>query len=192
MRLRFSEHTLVPTSTSPFFFVLIICSSLNRVNIIFYSFTLLQSIFPVRFLTVIFPLFLIRIIYFLFYSFHIAEKDSGFLRIGSLNVRVKKTTEAFSNFLGVGNGTGNTIQQHPHHPHGASTVNLPHQRHHRHHRYPHHHHAPGGMIRNQHHLHPMMMRKSATMTTKNPPSSSMNLPPPGSRASVPINTTKYE
>lgn len=26
----------------------------------------------------------------------------GFLRIGSLNVRVKKTTEAFSNFLGVG------------------------------------------------------------------------------------------
>ncbi|XP_058456702.1 uncharacterized protein LOC131434069 [Malaya genurostris] len=33
------------------------------------------------------------------------EKDSGFLRIGSLNVRVKKTTEAFSNFLGVGNNT---------------------------------------------------------------------------------------
>ncbi|TMW49232.1 hypothetical protein DOY81_005687 [Sarcophaga bullata] len=138
-----------------------------------------------------------------FYSFFIlteikakrkptAEKDSGFLRIGSLNVRVKKTTEAFSNFLGVGNGTGNTIQQHPHHPHGASTVNLPHQRHHRHHRYPHHHHAPGGMIRNQHHLHPMMMKKSATMTTKNPPSSSMDLPPPGSRASVPINTTKYD
>lgn len=30
------------------------------------------------------------------------EKDMGFLRIGSLNVRVKKTTEAFSNFLGVG------------------------------------------------------------------------------------------
>ena len=30
------------------------------------------------------------------------EKDLGFLRIGSLNVRVKKTTEAFSNFLGVG------------------------------------------------------------------------------------------
>ncbi|CAH0385666.1 unnamed protein product [Bemisia tabaci] len=29
-----------------------------------------------------------------------AEKDLGFLRIGSLNVRVKKTTEAFSNFLG--------------------------------------------------------------------------------------------
>ncbi|XP_046677792.1 ankyrin repeat domain-containing protein SOWAHC isoform X3 [Homalodisca vitripennis] len=32
-----------------------------------------------------------------------SEKDSGFLRIGSLNVRVKRTTEAFSNFLGVGN-----------------------------------------------------------------------------------------
>ncbi|XP_072930643.1 uncharacterized protein [Epargyreus clarus] len=30
-----------------------------------------------------------------------SEKE-GFLRIGSLNVRVKKTTEAFSNFLGVG------------------------------------------------------------------------------------------
>ncbi|KAJ9597642.1 hypothetical protein L9F63_011511 [Diploptera punctata] len=31
-----------------------------------------------------------------------SEKDLGFLRIGSLNVRVKRTTEAFSNFLGVG------------------------------------------------------------------------------------------
>lgn len=30
------------------------------------------------------------------------DKDLRFLRIGSLNVRVKKTTEAFSNFLGVG------------------------------------------------------------------------------------------
>ncbi|XP_037977946.2 E3 ubiquitin-protein ligase mind-bomb-like isoform X3 [Plutella xylostella] len=30
------------------------------------------------------------------------RKKEGFLRIGSLNVRVKKTTEAFSNFLGVG------------------------------------------------------------------------------------------
>ncbi|KAL1457064.1 hypothetical protein WDU94_001737, partial [Cyamophila willieti] len=29
-----------------------------------------------------------------------SERDLGFLRIGSLNVRVKKTTEAFSNFLG--------------------------------------------------------------------------------------------
>ncbi|VEN55722.1 unnamed protein product [Callosobruchus maculatus] len=34
-----------------------------------------------------------------------SEKDLGFLRIGSLNVRVKKTTEAFSNFLGVGGGS---------------------------------------------------------------------------------------
>lgn len=41
-----------------------------------------------------------------------AEKDLGFLRIGSLNVRVKKTTEAFSNFLGVGPGT----QRHTSHP----------------------------------------------------------------------------
>ncbi|XP_075228541.1 uncharacterized protein LOC142328613 [Lycorma delicatula] len=32
----------------------------------------------------------------------LAEKELGFLRIGSLNVRVKRTTEAFSNFLGVG------------------------------------------------------------------------------------------
>lgn len=45
-------------------------------------------------------------------------------------------------------------------------------------------------MRNQHHLHPMMMKKSATMTMKNPPSS-MNLAP-GSRASVPINTKKYD
>jgi hypothetical protein len=28
------------------------------------------------------------------------ERDSSFLRIGSLNVRVKRTTEAFGNFLG--------------------------------------------------------------------------------------------
>ncbi|XP_060534507.1 uncharacterized protein LOC132706927 [Cylas formicarius] len=34
-----------------------------------------------------------------------SDKDLGFLRIGSFNVRVKKTTEAFSNFLGVGNNT---------------------------------------------------------------------------------------
>lgn len=33
----------------------------------------------------------------------------GFLRIGSLNVRVKKTTEAFSNFLGVGSSSINPI-----------------------------------------------------------------------------------
>lgn len=34
----------------------------------------------------------------------------GFLRIGSLNVRVKKTTEAFSNFLGVGSASINPIE----------------------------------------------------------------------------------
>ncbi|KAJ8982789.1 hypothetical protein NQ317_018490 [Molorchus minor] len=39
-----------------------------------------------------------------------SEKDLGFLRIGSLNVRVKKTTEAFSNFLGVGGGTVNPVE----------------------------------------------------------------------------------
>ncbi|KAK9882289.1 hypothetical protein WA026_020399 [Henosepilachna vigintioctopunctata] len=38
-----------------------------------------------------------------------SEKDLGFLRIGSLNVRVKKTTEAFSNFLGVGSGSVNPL-----------------------------------------------------------------------------------
>ncbi|KAJ8944033.1 hypothetical protein NQ314_009565 [Rhamnusium bicolor] len=38
-----------------------------------------------------------------------SEKDLGFLRIGSLNVRVKKTTEAFSNFLGVGSGAINPM-----------------------------------------------------------------------------------
>lgn len=42
--------------------------------------------------------------------FNNVEKDLGFLRIGSLNVRVKKTTEAFSNFLGV--GSNNNHQQH--------------------------------------------------------------------------------
>ncbi|KAF7988606.1 hypothetical protein HCN44_001179 [Aphidius gifuensis] len=36
-----------------------------------------------------------------------AEKDLGFLRIGSLNVRVKRTTEAFSQFLGVASSTSN-------------------------------------------------------------------------------------
>jgi hypothetical protein len=50
----------------------------------------------------------------------VAEKDLGFLRIGSLNVRVKRTTEAFSNFLGVGQssdklhktwGSADNIQQ---------------------------------------------------------------------------------
>lgn len=42
-------------------------------------------------------------------TFIFVEKDVGFLRIGSLNVRVKKTTEAFSNFLGVGGGSINPL-----------------------------------------------------------------------------------
>ncbi|XP_014482377.1 PREDICTED: ankyrin repeat domain-containing protein SOWAHC isoform X3 [Dinoponera quadriceps] len=37
-----------------------------------------------------------------------AEKDLGFLRIGSLNVRVKRTTEAFSQFLGVATSSSNS------------------------------------------------------------------------------------
>ncbi|KAL1517009.1 hypothetical protein ABEB36_000829 [Hypothenemus hampei] len=41
-----------------------------------------------------------------------SDKDLGFLRIGSLNVRVKKTTEAFSNFLGVGGGGNVTPTDH--------------------------------------------------------------------------------
>ncbi|RZC32176.1 uncharacterized protein BDFB_009258 [Asbolus verrucosus] len=40
----------------------------------------------------------------------VSDKDLGFLRIGSLNVRVKKTTEAFSNFLGVGSGSVNALE----------------------------------------------------------------------------------
>nr|XP_041631182.1 ankyrin repeat domain-containing protein SOWAHC isoform X2 [Drosophila kikkawai] len=70
---------------------------------------------------------------------HAIEKDLGFLRIGSLNVRVKKTTEAFSNFLGVGNGSG--VAQMPYggaagtgaasHPHHRSR-RASHQRHHHH------------------------------------------------------------
>lgn len=39
------------------------------------------------------------------------DRDMKFLRIGSLNVRVKKTTEVFSNFLGV--GTANSYLSQP-------------------------------------------------------------------------------
>ncbi|XP_059223970.1 uncharacterized protein LOC106091120 [Stomoxys calcitrans] len=116
------------------------------------------------------------------------EKDLGFLRIGSLNVRVKKTTEAFSNFLGVGNGNGSSMPSHHHPPHAVSTASLPHQRPHRHHHYPHHlHHV--GTTRNQHHLHPMMMKKSSTtmITKKN-----MHHLQPGSRASAPINSKQFD
>uniref|UniRef100_A0A1B0AR71 Uncharacterized protein n=1 Tax=Glossina palpalis gambiensis TaxID=67801 RepID=A0A1B0AR71_9MUSC len=108
------------------------------------------------------------------------EKDLGFLRIGSLNVRVKKTTEAFSNFLGVGNG--NAILH--------TTNHLP-QRHQRHHHHTHHLHV--GSMRNSHHLHPMMkanMKKSATMMTPKIPLSFSNKL--GSRASVLINSTKHD
>lgn len=52
----------------------------------------LQVCFVLRYFDVV----LILIIFYF-----ITEKDSGFLRIGSLNVRVKRTTEAVSNFLGV-------------------------------------------------------------------------------------------
>lgn len=44
-----------------------------------------------------------------FRFYYVSEKDLGFLRIGSLNVRVKKTTEAFSNFLGVGSGSVSSL-----------------------------------------------------------------------------------
>ncbi|KAH8405407.1 hypothetical protein KR222_011374 [Zaprionus bogoriensis] len=102
------------------------------------------------------------------------EKDLGFLRIGSLNVRVKKTTEAFSNFLGVGGngamtcGPGGPIevgrhQQQRSHRH-------PHQRHHLH---------ANGTTRDRHHP---TQRASATapygMTS--------------SRSSVPINRNLYD
>lgn len=40
-----------------------------------------------------------------------AEKDLGFLRIGSLNVRVKRTTEAFSQFLGVASSTASNNEK---------------------------------------------------------------------------------
>ncbi|XP_033223983.1 ankyrin repeat domain-containing protein SOWAHC isoform X2 [Belonocnema kinseyi] len=40
-----------------------------------------------------------------------AEKDLGFLRIGSLNVRVKRTTEAFSQFLGVASNTSSNNEK---------------------------------------------------------------------------------
>ncbi|XP_066602254.1 ankyrin repeat domain-containing protein SOWAHC [Prorops nasuta] len=40
-----------------------------------------------------------------------ADKDLGFLRIGSLNVRVKRTTEAFSQFLGVASSSTNNSEK---------------------------------------------------------------------------------
>lgn len=78
------------------------------------------------------------------------------MRIGSLNVRVKKTTEAFSHFLGVGNGNlnaeGNTAttgngghrphqqryRYHHHHHHHHYTQRYGHHHHYNHHHHPHH------------------------------------------------------
>ncbi|XP_054732686.1 uncharacterized protein LOC129240739 [Anastrepha obliqua] len=105
-----------------------------------------------------------------------AEKDSGFLRIGSLNVRVKKTTEAFSNFLGVGNA--HTLS----HTGAASRL---HQRSHRHHPQGHHHHPLGGTTRN-----PMTKTKPLgfeTLGGKSSNKSSNKKLNVSSRASVPVN-----
>ncbi|XP_034103252.2 uncharacterized protein LOC117567402 isoform X1 [Drosophila albomicans] len=106
------------------------------------------------------------------------EKDLGFLRIGSLNVRVKKTTEAFSNFLGVGNGSG----MNPY-GHGAATEATRH--HQRTHRHPHqrHHHPVNGTTRD--HRISQNQRASATV-----PYGMNNIL--GSRSSVPINHNIYD
>uniref|UniRef100_A0A6P4FLC4 Uncharacterized protein LOC108053254 n=1 Tax=Drosophila rhopaloa TaxID=1041015 RepID=A0A6P4FLC4_DRORH len=109
---------------------------------------------------------------------HAIEKDLGFLRIGSLNVRVKKTTEAFSNFLGVGNGSGvapmgygsgggTGAASRPHH----RSPRVPHQRHHHH----------VGTTRNRH------PNQRAAMST--PYGTNGGLP---SRASVPNNRNIYD
>ncbi|KAL7732492.1 hypothetical protein ACLKA6_004446 [Drosophila palustris] len=106
------------------------------------------------------------------------EKDLGFLRIGSLNVRVKKTTEAFSNFLGVG---GNGSGMMPYGPGGPTEVNRHHQRTHRHPHQRHHHHVNGTtrdrISQNQ--------RASATV-----PYGMSNIL--GSRSSVPANKNLYD
>ncbi|XP_067646216.1 uncharacterized protein [Eurosta solidaginis] len=107
------------------------------------------------------------------------EKDSGFLRIGSLNVRVKKTTEAFSNFLGVGNG--HTLSH-------AATANRPHQRSHRHHLQGHRHLPQSGTtMRN-----PMMGKTkpsgfATSLHHKGSSSSNSKKQNIESRASVPFN-----
>ncbi|XP_017880459.2 ankyrin repeat domain-containing protein SOWAHB isoform X5 [Ceratina calcarata] len=49
-----------------------------------------------------------------------AEKDLGFLRIGSLNVRVKRTTEAFSQFLGVATNSGSSNHEKMHKSWGSA------------------------------------------------------------------------
>ncbi|XP_011195991.2 uncharacterized protein LOC105221041 [Zeugodacus cucurbitae] len=112
-----------------------------------------------------------------------AEKDSGFLRIGSLNVRVKKTTEAFSNFLGVGNG--HTLSQ-------AGAASRHHQRSHQHRLQSHRHHPAAGMTRN-----PMMMKTKplgtdAISSSKNTNKSNNKKHNIGSRASVPVNMNSLQ
>nr|XP_012146171.1 PREDICTED: ankyrin repeat domain-containing protein SOWAHB isoform X5 [Megachile rotundata] len=49
-----------------------------------------------------------------------AEKDLGFLRIGSLNVRVKRTTEAFSQFLGVATSSASSNHEKIHKTWGSA------------------------------------------------------------------------
>ncbi|XP_046607245.1 ankyrin repeat domain-containing protein SOWAHB isoform X2 [Neodiprion virginianus] len=49
-----------------------------------------------------------------------AEKDIGFLRIGSLNVRVKRTTEAFSQFLGVATSNASATNEKIHKSWGSA------------------------------------------------------------------------
>ncbi|XP_017955704.2 uncharacterized protein LOC108650893, partial [Drosophila navojoa] len=112
---------------------------------------------------------------------HAIEKDLGFLRIGSLNVRVKKTTEAFSNFLGVGNGNALTAYG-PGGVSGAAPIEAGrhHQRTHRHHHQRHPHHA-NGTTRDRH----PNQRASTTI-----PYGSTNVL--GSRSSVPINRNIYD
>ncbi|XP_046734435.1 ankyrin repeat domain-containing protein SOWAHB isoform X2 [Diprion similis] len=48
------------------------------------------------------------------------KKDIGFLRIGSLNVRVKRTTEAFSQFLGVATSNASTTNEKIHKSWGSA------------------------------------------------------------------------
>ncbi|XP_070070624.1 uncharacterized protein [Drosophila takahashii] len=113
---------------------------------------------------------------------HAIEKDLGFLRIGSLNVRVKKTTEAFSNFLGVGNGSGVGGPPMGYGSGGGTGAGAASRPHHRSHRVPHqrhHHHV--GTTRSRH------PNQRAAMST--PYGTNGGLP---SRASVPNNRNIYD
>lgn len=100
------------------------------------------------------------------------EKDLGFLRIGSLNVRVKKTTEAFSNFLGVGNGNG-PVPMTEAGRHQQRTHRHPHQRHHLH---------ANGTTRDRH------LNQRASTTAPYGTSNHML----SSRSSAPINRNMYD